>query len=627
MCGIAGIISRDSSLVETSLLKKMTDIISHRGPDGEGHWISGNGQVGLGHRRLSIIDLSHEADQPMHYMNRYTLVFNGEIYNYLELRENLIKQGYQFKTQSDTEVFMALYDKEKENCLSMLDGMFAFILYDEKEQRVFGGRDRFGEKPLFFHYEKGKTFVFGSELKCLWAAGVPKEVNKKMMYNYLNYGFISNPDDITETFYTNCTRFKHAHFFTLDLNTFELTIKPYYKISLPQFYEPRNEKHLIEQFNELFYTSVTRRLRSDVAVGSSLSGGLDSSLVVKVIDEIKKGSHQTQNTFSAVFPGFAKDESKFIDLIVKSSNVNPYYVTPSDEDIVKDLDKLAYHQEEPFGSASIYVQYRVMQLAKENNTTVLLDGQGADEILAGYHAYYSTFFRELNSTNKTEHHIQRKAYLGLHKNNSINARFDSSLKNKIIHLAGSKSTQLRKWYQLYRSFKNPVMNKDFEQAFLREVFEKKYSYPTLNHHLLESTMGNELFHLLRYADRNSMAHSREVRLPFLFHELVDFLFTLPSEYKIHNGWTKYIMRKSFGHLLPQEICWRKDKIGYEPPQKNWLEHAVMKEKIMESRRILVHEGILNPKVMNRAPEAHGVNEYGLLGWGTLMAGLTFKQFS
>ena len=181
----------------------MTDSISHRGPDGEGHWIAVNGQVGIGHRRLSIIDLSHEADQPMHYLGRYSIVFNGEIYNYIELREILLKQGYSFKTQSDTEVLMALYDRHKEDCLKYLDGMFSFVLYDAKENSIFCARDRFGEKPFFYSYEKGKHFLFGSEMKCLWAAGLPKEVNNKMLFNYLSYGFLDNPTDLSETFYTN----------------------------------------------------------------------------------------------------------------------------------------------------------------------------------------------------------------------------------------------------------------------------------------------------------------------------------------------------------------------------------------------------------------------------------------
>jgi len=172
MCGIAGIINLNIDFkVQPDVLKKMTDIIAYRGPDGDGHWISDSGNIGLGHRRLSIIDLSHSADQPMHYSERYTIVFNGEIYNYLELKEVLIKQGFIFKTQSDTEVLMALYDRDKEKCLQLLDGMFSFVIYDKKDNTIFCARDRFGEKPFFYSYKENEYFYFGSEMKCLWAAG------------------------------------------------------------------------------------------------------------------------------------------------------------------------------------------------------------------------------------------------------------------------------------------------------------------------------------------------------------------------------------------------------------------------------------------------------------------------
>ncbi|HMT35843.1 MAG TPA: asparagine synthase (glutamine-hydrolyzing), partial [Chitinophagaceae bacterium] len=297
MCGIAGLLSKNNSEITSDRLKNMTDIISHRGPDGAGHWIADNGQVGLGHRRLSIIDLSHEADQPMHYLNRYSIVFNGEIYNYIEIKETLLKQGYTFKTQSDTEVLMALYDREKDKCLAFLDGMFSFVIYDQKEHTAFCARDRFGEKPFFYSYEKGKHFMFGSEMKCLWAGGLPKEINNRMLFNYLSFGYLENPQDLTETFFQHCTRLPHSHYIKINLHTLEIDIQKYYDIDWKKIDKGISVEKAKEQFNELFYTSVQRRLRSDVTVGSSLSGGLDSSLVVCVIDELKKGTQQKQNTF------------------------------------------------------------------------------------------------------------------------------------------------------------------------------------------------------------------------------------------------------------------------------------------------------------------------------------------
>jgi len=618
MCGIAGILSPDPRNVTRERLRLMTDVISHRGPDGEGQWISPNGNTGLGHRRLSIIDLSHEADQPMHYLDRYSIVFNGEIYNYLELKETLLKEGYSFRTASDTEVLMALFDRHRENCLGLLDGMFSFVLYDAVENRVFCARDRFGEKPFFYHYEPGKEFLFGSEMKCLWAGGLPRQSNKRMLFNYLAYGFLDNPSDLSETFYQGILRLPHAHYLSLDLNTFQLSIRQYYDIHWAAADGSITPAQASAKFNELFFTSVQRRLRSDVPVGSSLSGGLDSSLVVCAIDKLKGGEGQIQKTFSAVFPGFKKDERKYMDYVTARTRVEPHFVTPKDEDLIRDLETLAWHQEEPFGSASIYVQYCVMRLAKENGVTVLLDGQGADEILAGYHPYYNHFLNELRHSNPALHRRELKAYADMHSNSTINENVLKGWKHRVKALLPSQSTQLRKWYERYRHLRNPFLSNDFFHAHFSESFSNQYALEGLNHSLYASTMKRGLQELLRYADRNSMAHSREVRLPFLSHEVVDFLFTLPAEFKIHDGWTKWIMRETFKDLLPPEIAWRKDKIGYEPPQKSWMENPLIRDRVMDSREKLVQEGILSPRVRQQAYRGEEAVQGDNKNWKFLM---------
>ncbi|MEZ5045572.1 MAG: asparagine synthase (glutamine-hydrolyzing) [Chitinophagaceae bacterium] len=621
MCGIAGLISKDNRKLHKGLLKGMTDVISHRGPDGEGHWISENGQVGLGHRRLSIIDLSHEADQPMHYLNRYTIVFNGEIYNYIELREILLSQGYTFKTQSDTEVLMAMYDRDKEQCLSKLDGMFSFVLYDEKEQTIFCARDRFGEKPFFYSYQKGSHFYFGSEMKCLWAGGIQKEVNNRMLFNYLAYGFLVNPSDDSETFYTNCIRLPHSHYLVLKLDSFEIEIKKYYDINWQDIDKNISIEKAQSMFQELFYTSVKRRLRSDVPVGSSLSGGLDSSLVVCTIDELKKGSEQLQNTFSAVFPGFKKDERKYMEYVIAKTNVKPHFVSPNDEGLIKEIEHVFHHQEEPFGSASIYVQYKVMQLAHQHEVTVLLDGQGADEILAGYHPYYSHYFQELRKRKSSLLSIEKQAYHTLHRSSEINESVLKGWKNNVKSYLPASSKMLRKYYEQWKQIKNPLFNKEFFQTYFKESFQQTYDFESLNESLYQSTMKGNLQTLLRYADRNSMAHSREVRLPFLSHEVVDFLFTLPSEYKIKEGWTKWIMRSSFNTLLPEEITWRKDKIGYEPPQKSWMENEMIKNKIAMGKKKLVENNILSPEIQQRTIQPEDAVSGNTINWKLLMCNI------
>lgn len=612
MCGIAGIISFNNKSVQLNQLKKMTDIIAHRGPDGEGHWVSSNGNVALGHRRLSIIDLSHEADQPMHYLGRYTIVFNGEIYNYLELKQTLIKQGYHFKTNSDTEVLMALYDRDKLNCLQILDGMFAFAIYDTKDNTIFIAKDRFGEKPFYYSYKQGEYFYFGSELKCLWEGGIKKEVNNSMLFNYLLCGVLENSNNPNETFFLNCIKLPHAHYLKLDLNKSSIKIQKYYDISNFKINNTITLNNACEQFKELFFTSVKRRLRSDVTVGSSLSGGLDSSLVVCVIDELNKSTNQKQNTFSAVFPGFEKDERKYMDFVINQTNANAYFCTPNSNGLVNDIDKLCWHQEEPFGSASIYAQYCVMKNAKQNNTTVLLDGQGADEVLAGYHYFYKDYFNELKKVNNNEYNIQYNAYTLLHKANKINGLNNSNL----AQIISNKVPKLYKPFKLLshkiNQFTNSTLNKDFYYQNINSLYlQSKSNFITLNQSLYNATFNLGLQELLRYCDRNSMANSIEVRLPFLYHELVEFLFSLPPNFKINNGWTKWIMRETFDEL-PKEIGWRVDKIGYEPPQDNWMTNKLIVEKIEWNKSKLVNAGILNKKTI-------GVSNSNKTNWKYWMA--------
>ncbi|MDB5203113.1 MAG: hypothetical protein JWQ27_2522 [Ferruginibacter sp.] len=633
MCGISGIIAKDTSSVTTMRLQGMTDCIAHRGPDGDGHWINNEGNVGLGHRRLSIIDLSHGADQPMHYQDRYTIVFNGEIYNYVELKDVLLKQGYHFKTESDTEVLMALYDRDKENCLQLLDGMFAFVIYDAQEKNVFAARDRFGEKPFFYSYEPGKYFVFGSEMKSIKAFTGDETINNRMMYNYLSFGSLDNKSDPAETFFANIKRLPHAHYAKIDLQKLEISINRYWDISVKETNRNISLEQAKEQLHELFYTSVNRRLRSDVNVGSSLSGGLDSSLIVCVIDDLlkkNKAEHSfetssfKQKTFSARFPGFKKDEGKFMQMVIDSTRVEPHFVFPDDKQLVDDIDHLMKFQEEPFGGASILVQYEVMKLARQNDVTVLLDGQGADEILAGYHGYYNAFFRTMEKQDKQKYTAEYEAYREIHKNNEINALQEKNLEYRIRQWFPGQINNIKRLKAFVDQRRNKSLNRDFYAANSGNLFDADTTFNDLNQALYRSTMGGDLQVLLRYADRNSMANSREVRLPFLSHELVEFLFTLPADMKMHKGWTKYIMRETFQEVLPKEISWRVDKIGYEPPQKKWMDSPAMKDSIMASREKLVQQGFLDKRTLDKAPGAYGANEKGDNSWGHLMAGKLIK---
>ena len=597
MCGIAGIITKQSNLQKATALRRMTDALSHRGPDGDGHWNNQQANVFLGHRRLSIIDLSESASQPMDYRGRYKIIFNGEIYNYLEIKQRLLNKGYEFNTQSDTEVILALFDEQREKCLHELDGMFAFAIYDNKTGSVFIARDRFGEKPLFYTYNNEGDLFFASEMKAFWKTGLPKTANKAMVFKYMLSNLIEDPEDKQQTFYEGIYKLPAAHYAMIE--TGQLSVHPvrYWDIDPTVRNETISEQEASERFQQLFYTSVSRRLRSDVPVGSSLSGGLDSSLVVCAIDQIDKEKNITRKTFSAQFPGFEKDESYYQQLVTSKCHVEPHFVYPTAESMLANLDKVIYYQEEPFGSASICVQYEVFELAKKNNVTVLLDGQGADEVLAGYHSYYKSFFKGLKQRNPALYRKEREAYYQLHADNKINVQHRQKWKDDLRQLVPESIQDLL----LKRRRKNYSGEAFLNQQLVRQYgngHEKLYRFSGLQESLFFDTTKLGLEFLLRFADRNSMAHGREVRLPFLNPELVEFLFSLPDSFKIRGGWTKWIMRRSFETILPEQITWRKDKIGYEPPQEQWMSDPGMQPHIKKAISAFADHGILKDGKMH-----------------------------
>jgi asparagine synthase (glutamine-hydrolysing) len=625
MCGIAGILSEVPITINLEGLVKMTDSILHRGPDGSGHWISEDGKVGFGHRRLSILDLSETGAQPMHYLDRYTLTFNGEIYNYVEIKEKLLKKGYQFRSHSDTEVLLALFDHKREKCLEDLDGMFAFALYDNQSGEVFCARDRFGEKPFFYTQYQG-AFYFASEMKEFWAVGIPKNPDPEMIFNYLHFDLLDNHSDLGQTFFQGVRKLAPGHF--LVWNKGAISIKKYWGIN------PNSQKNSVtlseakEQFRSLFMESVSRRLRSDVLVGSSLSGGIDSSLVVCAMDHLLKDHPDSiQNTFSARFRNFHKDEGYFIQKVREKTRITSHEVYSEMDELDNVFDKICHHQEEPFGSASILVQYQVYELAKKKGVTVLLDGQGADEILAGYHPYFTTFFNEIRKRSGSQFEKEYDSYLKLHDGNSINAKIPKPGWKEAIasNFPGMFNKVGRKMLNL-RMRNTSLMADDFFSEFKTLSHNDfNFDFGHLNSHLYFSTFEVGLPTLLRYADRNSMAHSREVRLPFLSHELVEFIFSLPSELKIKDGWTKYLMRTAFEDLLPEEITWRKDKIGFEPPQKSWMDNSSTQQKIKAAREILSKEGILKKGAENLPIQSQVANSKGDGSWNHLMVANLFGK--
>jgi asparagine synthase (glutamine-hydrolysing) len=609
MCGIAGILSPDPLKVTTERLKRMTDALAHRGPDGEGVWISPAGVTGLGHRRLSIIDLSPAGAQPMHYGGRYTIIHNGEIYNYLELRSLLQTKGYSFSSRSDTEVILAAFDHYGPDCLQYFDGMFAFAIWDEREKKLFLARDRFGEKPLFF-YRDGEQFLFASEMKALWAAGIRKESNRKMLFNFITIGYTQNPGNPFETFFQGISKLPARSFLQYNAVTHDMKTSCYWDIEIENTH-PMKEESAIQQFSGLLSASVGMRLRSDVPVGSSVSGGLDSSAIVAGVFEQPAGP-RSMATFSAVFPGFEKDESGYIDVVTGHFPVDNYTTTPGAGDLIRDFEKLAYHQEEPFLSSSIYAQFKVYELAAEHSIKVLLDGQGADELLAGYHKYYHWYWQELYRSDKKSFALELEAAResGVHDRWTWRNRLAANLPVYAgLFLKKRRTAQQRR-------------NRDLSRDFVGQFGDSYYDVPhfdKLSGVLYYNTFMNGMEELLRYADRNSMAHGVEVRLPFLNHELVELIFSLPSYFKIREGWTKWLLRRSVEDLLPASIVWRKDKTGYEPPQQAWMEDPVLQEYMQEARRSLVKAEVLQPAVLQKKIQPQEVHAAENSDWRYLVS--------
>jgi len=604
MCGIAGIVSPNAADTNIHTLKKMAESLAHRGPDGEGVWLSPKKMAGLAHRRLAVIDLSIHAMQPMHYIDRYSIVFNGEIYNYIELKKDLQKAGYHFSNNSDTEVILAAFDCYKEKCLQFFDGAFAFAIWDEYEQSLFAARDRFGEKP-FYYYKEQNRFFFGSEMKALWAAGIKKSISERMLLNYITLGYVQNPSDQSQTFFNDIFSLPPSHYLTLHKNN--LTIERYWSLD-KQATIQIDENEAIQRVDELLKQSVFRRLRSDVPVGTSLSGGIDSTSLLHYIKENDTSSFQT---FSAIFPGFDKNEEHFIASAAEFFKVENTKIIPDELGLIKDFEKLLYHQEEPFPSSSLYAQYKVYETAKSKNIKVLLDGQGADEVFAGYNRYIHWFLQELISRNHFVDFIKEKHLFKKHR-----TPFQWNISNIAAAYLPSHACLALEKIEYNKIIHNHDVSKELLFSLKGREWEgiHKPVVTKLNDILSFNVTENGLEELLRYCDRNSMAHGCEVRLPYLNHDLVSFVFSLPTRFKMNNGFTKSILRKLMQNKIPNEINWRTDKIGFEPPQKKWMESPVLVDFVHEAKKNLVAHRILKPQVLQKQNKSLGAHDSNNFDW-------------
>lgn len=605
MCGIVCIINLNGKeTCQAESIHRMTSTMQHRGPDDEGYWfLNGRGQYSMGgadtptelpnietaydlnssnafgHRRLSIIDLSARGHQPMLYGNRYSIIYNGEVYNYLELKDELETNGYQFATDTDTEVIMASYDHWGHDCLNKFNGMWAFIIYDTEQKKLFISRDRFGIKPLYY-YKNDETLIFASEIKAILAYDqVEFTPNKNYIQEYLNSG---PKEYIRETAFENIYHFSMASYIELSVN--ELRHKG---INEKKFWELKpnlsNENFDIEvaqsyadKYYELLDDAVCLRLRADVKVGSALSGGLDSSSIVYLINNHLKnnGDMEKQETFSTVYRSenvHYCDESQYIDQLSNHLNVKSNQTEPSAQKVQESYKAMILMMEN-LPQSSHMSGWFTFQMVGDSDVTVTLDGQGADEQLAGYLGYIRNYFVYLPITEIVSEYWAFRKIPGI-KMLNLYAGIVFNLLMKLLP---------KKWFS----------------ALLGEFLPEHY-YMDLNESLKQSTTAGILTNLLHYSDSLSMAHTIESRVPFMDYRLVEFLASVPANYKVHKGWTKYISRLAMDGKLPDEITWRKDKVGWPQPEELWFQgdlqswsHMTIKSSIF-LQKLIGNDGIEN----------------------------------
>jgi len=559
MCGICGIIPFDKRRVGEQSLAEMMACMKYRGPDDEGKYIDSS--IGLGFVRLSILDLTLAGHQPMSDKSeRYVIVFNGEIFNYIEIRQELKEKGIEFYTNTDTEVLLKAYIFYGEACLNKFNGMFAFVIYDKQTGNVFAARDRFGVKP-FYYYLSDTELMFASEIPPLLAVyGQTNTPNEQMIFDYLTF---SRTDHTENTFFENIKKLQHGCCITIKENVVEF--KKWYDLkSHIQFVKSDPEK-----YKQLLVDAVELRMRSDVPVGVCLSGGLDSSAITSIIAlELK---NPQINTFSAVYQkGDTGDESKFIHLY-DDLLPNMFEVFPTQENLYHDLLNFVRIHGEPIPSTSPYAQYLVFKLAKKR-VTVTLDGQGADEQLGGYHYFFGFYFKDLLRHFRLIT-LFRECFMYFKEHRSI-----YGFKTFLYFLLPKQfrtSLRVSKAGYLTREFISKFSGKD-KKSVVNDLYASDSMKDALINHF-----EFKLEHLLKWDDRNSMAHSVESRTPFLDYRLVEYTLSIGSDSIIKNGSTKSILRESMKNILPEEIRLRRDKIGFATPQDEWFRSDLFKSFILE----------------------------------------------
>jgi len=666
MCGITVYIPFGKQSAE--IIKKMNDSIRHRGPDDEGFLVFNSMEAkpemyggkdtpaqcyssvypyspklsldtakkfsfAMAHRRLAILDISPAGHQPMCSSDgQVWIVYNGEIYNFIELRQNLVEVGVQFHSNSDTEVILAAYQYWGREFLTKLNGMFAFAIYDNSKKTILIARDRFGIKPIYY-WISNQGIAFASEIKQFTVLpGWKAEVNGQRAYDFLNWGV---SDHTSETLFKGVYQLRGGEAMELSINssTFN-TLRAGEKISSYCWYHLQahnfhgDVQTATQNFKNLLFDSVRLRLRADVPVGSCLSGGLDSSAIVCVVNSILRESSVAvaQKTFSACSEVERFDEKKFVDVVVQHTKVKAHYVYPSLESLFEENRKITWYQDEPYNTTSAYAQWNVFKIARQNGVVVVLDGQGADEQLAGYHRFFGTLFstlfrqfqwlallREIKATKKIHGYSEKLAAMQI-----MYPFLPQAAKYFLLKQLGRSSSN-PSWLNLKALGVKPC------DPFLK-IGVKNETITDRSYWELTTT---NLQKLLHWEDRNSMAHSIEARLPFLDYRLVETVMGMPDHLKISSGITKVVLREAMRGILPDQIRNRMDKLGFVTPEQVWVcefNPDLFKKKIQEI--VLKHNKIFNSDTIKITDDIiDGRRKYSSLPWRIISFGVWMEQFN
>ncbi|HEY6901905.1 MAG TPA: asparagine synthase (glutamine-hydrolyzing) [Puia sp.] len=584
MCGISLAINTKNIPVTPEQIKAMNDKVSHRGPDDEGFYHGS--QFALGHRRLSILDLSPAGHQPMQWKS-WWITFNGEVYNYIELRDELKALGHSFRSGTDTEVIVAAYEQWGTDAFARFNGMWAFAIYDTQKNEIVICRDHFGIKPLYFTQTQD-WFLAGSEIKQFTAYPDFRPVlNKTVAANFLTRGLLNYSD---QTFFAGVNELRPGHYLRYDLSSHRFDVHQWYDLDKASTKHSDDLQQAIQKTRDLFRDSVRLRMRSDVTVGSCLSGGIDSSSMVSVIhaDAMANGSFAT---VTSCYEDSRYDEQKFSDEVTRQTGFRALKVYPN-LDLLWDeghFDKMLYHQDQPFSTASHYSEFNVFRKARENNIIVMLDGQGSDEYLCGYGEFFITRIRELLRGLRwgqawkliREKAAHRGISAGAEARNFIKTAYGFGLIRTAKLLLGKQEYPWlsKEWKTVLDGAPVKFDERDIRELSISEIAHSSIPYQ------------------LHSEDRNSMMFSIESRLPFLDPRLVEYVIGLPSAYKINGGYTKFVLREAIKEL-PEPIRLRKDKMGFVAPDIPWM--LKNKDRVRkELEEIITSTGIFSQELLSR----------------------------